>query len=100
MPSLTYREIDDPRLRGWLIKERVRCGNAGCHCSTGKRHGPYTYLHYPIYDDLEERWRRRKEYVPAHKVADLRRTIRRVKSKIRREHQATRSLLSALGGLC
>ena len=95
MPRLTYREIDDPRLRGWLVKERVRCGNRGCHCSTGKRHGPYTYLRYPVYDALQERWRRRKEYVPTHRADSIRREIRRIKMKIRRQHEAVRALLTA-----
>jgi len=50
MPHLTYRNIVDPRLRGWIYRERVRCGNPGCHCSTGRKHGPYYYLHYRAYD--------------------------------------------------
>jgi len=78
MPRLSYREIDDPRLRGRLVKERVHCRNLVCHCSTGQRQRPYYYLRYPVYDTLQEHWRRKKEYVPAHKVAALRREIRKV----------------------
>jgi len=97
MPQLTYRNIDDPRLRGWIYRERVRCGNPGCHCSTGRKHGPYYYLHYRAYDLERGIWCRRKTYVSARRVATLRRQIREAKAQARREHRRTRVFLAALG---
>lgn len=96
MSRLTYRTIDDPRLRGWIVKERVRCGNPGCRCSTGRGHGPYFYLRYPMFDPGRGRYIRRRLYVPARKVAILRQQIRHAKSQARREHQAVQALLASL----
>lgn len=31
-------------LRGTLRRRFVRCGKAGCHCRTGRGHGPFVYL--------------------------------------------------------
>jgi len=31
-------------LRGSLIERYLTCGNLGCHCARGKRHGPVWYL--------------------------------------------------------
>lgn len=94
MPPLTFREIEDPRLRGWLIRERVRCGNAGCRCSTARprRHGPYIYLHYPLYDPMQGVWRRKKAYVRKAEVPKLRRAIQRAKTAVRQEQQRVRTL--------
>jgi len=95
MPPLSYRSIDDPRLRGWIIRERVRCGNPGCHCSTGRKHGPYTYLYFRVFDPVLESYRLRKEYVKPRRVALLRRQIRQAKNQARRQHEALRALLAA-----
>jgi hypothetical protein len=99
MPKLSYREIDDPRLRGWIVYERVRCGSPGCHCSTQKRHGPYPYLYFRAFDSEAGTYRLKKEYVKPSKVRRVRQQIRRAKARVRREHQATRALLAHLEGL-
>ena len=31
-------------LHGALQRQMRRCGQAGCRCATGQRHGPYLYL--------------------------------------------------------
>lgn len=31
-------------LRGSLIERYLRCGKSGCHCATGRGHGPKYYL--------------------------------------------------------
>jgi len=30
-------------LPGTVCEQFIRCGNPGCHCRTGERHGPYYY---------------------------------------------------------
>ena len=95
MLPLTYRNIDDPRLRGWIYRERVRCGASGCHCSTGRKHGPYTYLYFRVFDPVLESYRLKKEYVKPRRVATLRRQIRQAKAQARRQHEAMQALLAA-----
>jgi len=99
MPKLTYREIDDPRLRGWIVYERVRCGSPGCHCSTRKRHGPYPYLYFRVFNSEAGTYRLKKEYVKPSKVRRLRQQIRGAKAQVRREHHATQALLTRMGRL-
>jgi hypothetical protein len=38
--------LSDPQvvLAGSLVSQSRRCGKAGCRCSGGEEHGPYTYL--------------------------------------------------------
>ena len=40
------RELPDLEelLRGSLLSQQRRCGKAGCRCTRGELHGPYTYL--------------------------------------------------------
>ncbi len=99
MPHLTYRGIDDARLRGWVIRERVRCGNPGCHCSTrGTKHGPYYYLLFPVFDPTLGGYKLKKEYVRRQRAATLRRQIRKAKVQVRRQHAQAKALLAVLDG--
>ena len=43
---------------GTVCQQWVRCGRAGCRCSRGELHGPYSYLFW------REGGRVRKRYVP------------------------------------
>ena len=102
MLRLNYRDIDDPRLRGWIYREWVRCGDSSCRCSTGKgkRHGPYAYLYYPVFDPARSAYRLKKEYVKPGRVRVLRRQIRQAKAQARRELGFARALLAEMDRLC
>jgi len=67
----------------------------GCQCSTGRKHGPYLYLYFRVYDPALGIYRLKKEYVKPRRVALFRRQIRQAKSQARRQHEAMRALLAA-----
>jgi hypothetical protein len=54
-------------LPGTVHAQWVRCGNPGCHCARGERHGPYWYR---FWRDAEGR--RRKAYVQEADLAAVR----------------------------
>lgn len=47
-------------LRGSLVERYKRCGKAGCHCASGKGHGPAYYLSITLAPG-----RTRSYYIPA-----------------------------------
>jgi len=91
MPHLAYRNIDDPRPRGWICREKVRCGDPSCYCSSGRTHDPYYYLDVRVFDLERGTWCRRKLYVEARRFGATRRAIRRAKTLVRRQHEAMRA---------
>ena len=52
-------------LPGSLQPEWRRCGKAACRCTRGARHGPYAYRYW------YQGGRRRKQYVPRQRVAEV-----------------------------
>jgi hypothetical protein len=63
-------------IRPHLVREFVRCGKQ-CRCAAGRRHGPYVYLRYELWDDRGTSRRLIREYVPAREVPRVRRWLRR-----------------------
>lgn len=96
MDRLSYRVLDDPRLRGWIVTEKVKCGRKTCPCSTDRQrkgHGPYVYLRYPVRDPGQETYRLRRLYLGkpgSPKVRKLRQAIRQAKAKVRHQWQQAR----------
>jgi len=64
------------RERVHLVRERVKCGKPSCHCASGLRHGPYTFLRYQYWDGAAGRDRYAREYVPRSELPRVRRWIR------------------------
>ena len=46
MMNRLLKSLHKQRGVGALRSQSVTCGNAGCHCASGERHGPYWYLHW------------------------------------------------------
>lgn len=44
----TAEPVDESGGRGTVVKEKVTCGDSGCHCmdSDGELHGPYLYRYH------------------------------------------------------
>lgn len=69
--TLLARRLSDVQdmLRGSLQRQGRRCGKAGCRCSEGELHGPYTYL------SVQTSTGRRLLYIPAEAVDEVRRRV-------------------------
>ena len=65
------RQLPDVQatLRGALHRQMRRCGNAGCHCTEGKLHGPYLYL------SVRTGGRSRLVYVPTNVIDEVTRRV-------------------------
>ena len=57
-------------VRGALQQQFRRCGNPGCRCRAGARHGPYTYL------AVRTGTRTRLVYIPAVLAREVRRRVK------------------------
>lgn len=55
--NLIQTALELKKLKGSIVRERVRCGRVGCRCANGKLHGPYHYLHF--YDHESGKVKRR-----------------------------------------
>jgi len=76
-------------LPGSLHLEWRRCGKPTCHCLQGSAHGPYAYRYW------YEHGRRRKAYVPRHRVQEVAAGI----AAWRRLHPATWTMRLMLADL-
>ena len=78
----------DPTAVGYLVRQLVRCGSAGCHCVQERGHEAF-YLVSRVLEDGS--WRQRKRYVRKADVPTLRRRLAEAKARDR----AMTSLLKA-----
>ena len=63
----------NPQAVGYLTSEYVKCGKTNCRCRDGQLHGPYTYLHYRVWENGT--WRQHKKYVPRNQKDDVARKL-------------------------
>ena len=78
-------------LRGSLMERYLTCGNAGCKCARGERHGPVWYLSITL-----DQTRRAGSTVPVDQVEEVRRWIEnyhRVKEHLEKICNINRELL-------
>ena len=78
-------------LRGSLVERYVTCGNPGCKCAKGERHGPIWYLTVTL-----GRGRTTGGIIPAEKVAEVRSWIEnyhKVKDHLEKISEINRELL-------
>ena len=67
-----------------ICEQWVRCGKAGCRCSEGHLHGPYSFLFW------REQGRLRKKYVPQVDVSRVQDQIGAIKAGRDRIRQSSR----------
>jgi len=70
------RQEADELLTGTIVKQYVRCGHRGCHCRTGRGHGPYYYLSY-----RDRQGRQHKRYLPRSQVRSWYARLRWVRAR-------------------
>jgi hypothetical protein len=78
-------------LRGSLMERYLTCGNPGCKCARGERHGPIWYLSVTL-----SQFRRRSQTVPPDQVEQVRRWIQnyhQVKERLEQVSDINRELL-------
>jgi hypothetical protein len=78
-------------LRGSLIKRYVTCGNPGCKCARGERHGPVWYLTVTLAPG-----RTTSAVIPGDQVDAVRRWIenyRQIKADLEKISEINRELL-------
>jgi len=78
-------------LRGSLMERYLTCGNPGCKCARGERHGPVWYLSVTL-----DQTHRSGSTVPADQVEQVRRWIEnyhRVKEQLEKISDINRELL-------
>ena len=68
----------NPQAVGYLTSEYVKCGKTNCRCRNGQLHGPYTYLHYRVWENGT--WRQHKKYIPRNQKPDLVRCLAMAKA--------------------
>ena len=56
-------------MKGSLVMRATRCGQPGCKCAKGERHGPYLYV------SVFREGRTRSVYVPQHLEGEVRRWV-------------------------
>jgi len=66
LDPLALNPLDEP-LPGSICEQFIRCGKLGCHCRTGKLHGPYYYRIWRAGGEVH------KLYVKGADVAQVRR---------------------------
>src|SRR5688572_18308286 len=83
------------RAGAYLDVALVRCGQAHCGCSHGRRrHGPYLYLRYWRF--VDGRWKPAADYVPRDAEDQIRELIRRERIRAASSRLAA---LMVLGGI-
>ena len=56
-------------MKGSLVMRSTRCGEPGCKCAKGEKHGPYLYV------SVFREGRTRSVYVPQHLEGEVRRWV-------------------------
>ena len=56
-------------MKGSLVMRSTRCGEPGCKCAKGEKHGPYLYV------SVFREGRTRSVYVPQHLEREVRRWV-------------------------
>ena len=70
----------NPKMNGNVYRGTRKCGKTDCKCATSPKNKHSFYrLEYRVKE--KGRWRRKRKYVPKHKVKSLRQRIKRAKQR-------------------
>ena len=83
----------NPKMNGNVYRGTRKCGKTDCKCATSPKNKHSFYrLEYRVKE--KGRWRRKRKYVPKHKVKSLRQRIKRAKQRAKQRDMQRRQQIA------
>lgn len=83
-------------IRGSLVEKYKVCGNPGCRCAKGERHGPFKYLSISVGNKTRMIFIRRGDEGRVSELAGNYRRYRQARSKLLRINQEITNILDRM----